>query len=93
LQAAHVPQPSHLAECQRYWFYVPGIIFSIYFGERVPADVLQRDATKNVVGVDVPEITSIWEITRSQIQARELGSKIKSMFNEIAAIRKTTSPN
>jgi len=93
LQAAHVPQPSHLAECQRYWFYVPGIIFSIYFGERVPADVLQRDATKNVVGVDVPEITSIWEITRSQIQARELGSKMKSMFNEIAAIRKTTSPN
>jgi hypothetical protein len=82
-----------LVECQRYWFYIPGIIFSLYFGENVPADIRLRDATKNVVGVDVPEITSIWEITKSQIQARELAPKTKSMFDEIAAIRKTTSPS
>jgi len=91
LQAAHVPQASHLAECQRYWFYIPGIIFSLYFGERIPADVCLRDATKNVVGVDVREINSIWEITKSLIQAGEPAPKMKSMFDEIAAIRKMAS--
>ena len=92
LQAAHVPQPSHLAECQRYWFYIPGIIFSLYFGESVPADVRLRDATKNLVGVDVPEITSIWKITKSQIRSGKLAPKMNLMFEEIAAIRRTTSP-
>ena len=80
-----------MAECQRYWFYIPGIIFSLYFGESVPADIHLRDATNNVVGVDVPEITSIWEISKSQMQSGELAPKMKAMFDEIAAIRKTTS--
>jgi hypothetical protein len=86
-QAAYPPLASHLPECQRYWFYIPGIIFSLYLGDGIPADIHLRDTKRNVLGVDVPAINSIWAMARSQVQSREVSPKMKLMFDEIAAIR------
>jgi hypothetical protein len=87
LQAPYPPMPSHLPECQRYWFYIPGIIFSLYVGENIPGSVRLRDATRNIVGVDVPAINSIWAMTKSQVQSLRVAPKMQQMFDEIAAIR------
>jgi len=91
-QAAYPPLASHLPECQRYWFYIPGIIFSLYIGEGIPADIHLRDATKNILGVDVPAINSIWAMAKSQVQSREVVPKTKLMLDEIAAIRSKQGP-
>lgn len=92
LQAAYAPAPSHLSQCQKYWFYIPGMIFSFYFGDGIPGDVHSRDVTRNVVGVDVAAISSIWEATKFQIQSQQTSPKMKLMFDEIAAIRAKQSP-
>lgn len=92
LQAGYPPVAAHLPECQRYWFYIPGIIFSLYFGEGVRPDLLRRDATKNVVAVDVPEITSIWELTKARGRPGDLSPKMKEMLDEIARIRSKRIP-
>ena len=83
---------SHLPECQRYWFYVPGIIFSLYIGEGIPAGIRLCDATKRILGVDVPAINSIWEMTRSQVRSLEVAPKMKHMLDEVAAIRSKLTP-
>jgi hypothetical protein len=93
LQAAYPPTASHLPECQRYWFYIPGIIFSLYIGESIPAAVCGRDATKNILGVDVPAINSIWAKTKSQVQSSAVAPKMKLMLAEVAAIRSKKCPS
>jgi hypothetical protein len=90
--AAYPPLASHFPECQRYWFYIPGIIFSLYIGEGIAADIHLRDATKNILGVDVSAINSLWAMAKSQVQSRGVGPKMKLMLDEIAAIRSKQSP-
>lgn len=92
LQAAVTPQASHLPECQRYWFYVPGIIFSIYLGQGIPSGVRRRNASNNVVCVDAPEVRSIWEVTKSMLESQRVTPKTRLMLNEVAAIRKKAAP-
>jgi hypothetical protein len=92
LQASHPPQPAHLPDCQKYWFYIPGLVFSIYIGEAIPVDIRRRSALRNVVCVDVPEITSIWELTKSLIRSQAVGPKAKLLLDEIAAIRAKAAP-
>lgn len=94
LQAAYVPSPSHLPECQRYWFYIPGIIFSLHFGKNVPVDVRQRDARKNFIVVDAPEIISIYEMTRSAVRSRIVAPKARVTLKEVEIFRqaKSSSP-
>jgi hypothetical protein len=93
LQAAYVPCPSHLPECQRYWFYIPGIIFSLYFGKGIPVDVRQRDARKNIVVVDVLEITSIYEMTRSAVRSQVIAPKAKLTLKEVEVFRQANPRN
>jgi len=87
LQAAYPPAPSHLVECQCYWFYVPGIIFRLYFGQRVPATVRKRDARNSVVGLDVPAIKSIFAIAQTQVKSRQVTQEMKRMLDEVAVLR------
>lgn len=91
-QAVYPPLASHLPECQRYWFYIPGIIFSLYIGEGIPAGIHLRDAKKNILGVDVLAINSIWAMAKSQVQSRVVAPKMKLMLDEIAAIRAKQGP-
>jgi hypothetical protein len=91
-QASYPPTTSHMPECQSYWFYVPGLIFRIYFGTKIPQDIRVRDAAKNLIGVDVPAIKYIWEIARSQVQSRDIMPKMKTMLEEVAAIRSKQTP-
>lgn len=86
-QAAYPPNASHLADCQCYWFYIPGVIFRLFFGQHIPASIRQRDFRKGTVGVDVPLIQAIWNIARSQAQSSEITPKMQQMLDEVAAIR------
>lgn len=91
-QASYPPTASHMSECQVYWFYVPGLIFRIYFGAKIPQDFRQRDAAKDFVGVDVPAIESIWGLAKLQVQSNEITPKMKAMLDEVAAIRSKSQP-
>ena len=91
-QACYPPTASHIPECQSYWFYVPGLIFRIYIGAKIPRGIRLRNAAKNLIGVDVPAIKSIWDIARSQAQTREITPKMKTMLEEVAAIRSKQAP-
>jgi hypothetical protein len=91
-QAVYPPMRSHLPECQRYWFYIPGIVFSLYVGDNIPATARSRGAVNNIVGVDVPAINSIWAMTKSQVRSLEVAPKMKQMLNEVAAIRSKLTP-
>jgi len=91
LQASFVPLATHRPECQSYWFYIPGLIFRIYFGARIPPDIRSRDAARKYVGVDVPAIKSIWNIAKTHVQTSEITPKMKMMLDEVAAIRSKKS--
>jgi hypothetical protein len=91
-QAAYPPTASHLPECQKYWFYIPGIIFSLYIGGGIPAGIQFRNATKNIIGADVAAINSIWAMTKAHVHSPDVAPKMKSMFGELAAIRSKQGP-
>jgi hypothetical protein len=45
--------PDHLPECQRYWFYIPGMGFRLYLGKNIPDKIKERCAyRKKIICVD-----------------------------------------
>ena len=85
-QIAYPPCESHLQECQRCWFHIPGLLFSLYLGANIPADVRLRNATKGIIGLDMAAANSVQEITRRGVKSRS-GPKMETLNKEIAAIR------
>jgi len=88
-QVAYPACESHLEECQRYWFHIPGLFFSLYVGSDIPADVRLRNAAKGIIGLDVTAANSVIEFTKQGVKSKS-GPKIEAMNKEIGAIRSKT---
>jgi hypothetical protein len=88
-QVAYPACESNLEECQRYWFHIPGLIFYLYLGSTIPADMRLRNAAKGIVGLDVSAADSVIEVTRQGVKSKS-GSNVEAMNKEIAAIRTKT---
>jgi hypothetical protein len=88
LQAAYPALAAHSEECQRYWFYVPGLIFSLYMGENIPTDVRLRNAVKGAIGLDIAAADSVAAITKRGVKSKS-GQKMEALNKEIAAVRPT----
>jgi hypothetical protein len=89
-QVAYPPGEAHLQECQRYWFYIPGLFFSVYLGGNIPADVRLRNAAKGIIGLDMAAANSVIEFTKQGVKGRS-GPKMDALNKEIAAIRSKTA--
>jgi hypothetical protein len=87
LIVAYPPQEAHLAECRRYWFYVPGLVYALHFGPTIPTSIRDRDLRNGIVGVDRLAGDSVLEFTKEKIKAVPKGPKFDAMIEEIASIR------
>ena len=81
---------SHLQECQRYWFHIPGLFFSLYLGGNIPADVRRRNAAKGIIGLDLKAADSVIEFTKQGVLSK-MGPKMEALNQEIAVIRSKTT--
>lgn len=85
-QVAYPACESNLAECRRYWFHIPGLIFYLCLGSAIPADMRLRNAANGIVGLDLSAADSVIEVTRQGVKSKS-GSSVEAMNKEIAAIR------
>jgi hypothetical protein len=91
LQAAYPACESHLEECQRYWFYIPGLFFSLCLGKNIPAGGRLRNAAKGTIGLDISVANSVLEFTKQGVK-RKSGPKIEALNKKIAAVRSKHQP-
>jgi hypothetical protein len=87
LQVSYPPIASPIPECNRYWFHIPGLVFSLYVGPNIPAHVLVRDARSGAIGLDVTSANSIIEYTKDGVKRFAESEKVKKMLLEIAKVR------
>ena len=88
-QVAYPPCVAHLQGCQRYWFYIPGLFFSLFLGSNIPRDLPLRNAAKGIIGVDTAAANSVVEFTKQGVKSRS-GPKMEALNKEIATIRSKT---
>ena len=89
LQVAYPPCVAHLQGCQRYWFYIPGLFFSLFLGSNIPRHLPLRNAAKGIIAVDTAAANSVVEFTKQGVKSRS-GPKMESLNKEIATIRSKT---
>src|ERR1019366_2638805 len=75
-QVAYPPCVAPLQGCQRYWFYIPGLFFSLFLGSNIPGDLPLRNAAKGIIGVDTAAANSVVEFTK-QVFKCSAGPKIE----------------
>ena len=85
-QVAYPPCAAHLQQCQRYWFYMPGLLFSLFLGNNIPADLPLRNAAKGFIGVDMVAADSVIEFTKQGVKSKS-GPKVEALNKEIATVR------
>jgi hypothetical protein len=93
LQISYPVSPLHAATWQRYWFYIPGILFVLHFGKNVPEEVRDRAAhgEKRIIAMDLDSGEFIRGVAKEQVGGLEKTDKIKAMLQEIDSIRPKTS--
>lgn len=87
LQVSYPGFAAHLPECQRYWFYVPGLLFFIYLGANIQGGMRAFNAYRGIVKVDFKAAELVWNFTKEGIKSQEIGPKMQNMLQEISAIR------
>ncbi len=69
LNAACPVIPDHLPECQRYWFYIPGLGFRLYLGKSIPDEIRERCAyRKKIICVDAQFSDVIRKYFKQQLE-------------------------
>lgn len=91
LQVSYPVLASHLPECQRYWFHIPGLLFSLYLGTSIPRDILLRNAVNGMIALDMNAANSVLEFTKQGILSKGIGPKIQETLQAIDAIRSKKS--
>jgi hypothetical protein len=89
-QVAYPPCAAHLQECHRYWFYVPGLLFSVFLGKNIPGDLPFRNAARGIIGVDMAAADSVVEFTKQGVKTR-YGANMEALNEEITAMRSKTN--
>jgi hypothetical protein len=72
---------------QRLWFYVPGLLFSLFVGSDLPKDARESSATNGIVTVDLGVADSVLEYTKQGLKSQMMGPSMDDMFRKIAALR------
>jgi hypothetical protein len=91
LQMLYPVIPNHLPECQRYWFYVPGLLYALYFGTNIPKGARSRSAADGFVAVDQKAADSVLDYTKRGVKSQYWGSGIEEMHRAIAEVRSKTA--
>jgi hypothetical protein len=73
--------------CHAYCFFVPGLLFRLFFGEKIPDTVRALSAANGFVSVDVQAGRDFLKFTVSQLRSQRVGSKMLEMCKNIAAVR------
>ena len=92
LSISHPPKSSHLPECQRYWFHIPGLIFSLYIGHNIPAGQRLRNAAKGILGIDRILTDSVNDHLLTGARMHPLHPKMQNTLREISEIRAKNPP-
>lgn len=87
LPISHPPKSSHLPECQRYWFHIPGLIFSLYIGSNIAAGWRIRNAAKGILGTDLVLTNSVKDYLLTGAKKHPLHPKMQNTLQEIGEIR------
>jgi len=93
LQAFYPALAAHSPEYQKYWFYVPGLLFALYAGANIPRELRALNAAGGIVMLDVKTADSVLNYTTEGIKSQHMGPKMTDLLNEIAAIRSKASTN
>jgi hypothetical protein len=72
---------------ERYWFYIPGIIFFLSVGSDIPQFARTRNAVNGIVSVEASVAKSIADSLLGRLKSQKAGPNIQNMLKNIAAIR------
>jgi hypothetical protein len=87
LRALQPVVAEHNNDGERYWFYIPGIVFFLFIGSNIPPFARARNAMNGIVSVEMSVANSIADSLRGRLKSQEAGPKIHSMLKKIAAVR------
>jgi hypothetical protein len=89
LQMLYPVLPNHLPECQRYWFYVPGLHYALYLGRNIPKGARSRSASDGFVAVDQKAADSVLAYTKRGVKSQHIGPRIEEMHHAAEVRSKT----
>lgn len=89
LQALNPVVTEQRPEGPRYWFYVPGLIFFLYVGTRIPEYARLLSLTNSVIALDTKVARSVNAHILGGVASQRTGPKIEDMVQEVAKIRPT----
>jgi hypothetical protein len=72
---------------ERYWFYIPGIIFFLFVGSDIPQFAKTRNAINGIVSVEASVAKSIADSLLGRLKSQDAGPNIQRMLKNISAIR------
>jgi hypothetical protein len=79
--------PNHLPGCQRWWFYVPGLLYALYVGNDIPQGARSRSLVNGFVAVDQRAADSLLAYTKSGLKSQHHGPRIAEMNSEIGRVQ------
>jgi hypothetical protein len=83
--------PANLEEAQpgyhAYFFLVPGLLFRLFFGQKIPDPVRALNAANGFISVDVQAGRDFLNFTVEQIRSQRVGPKMRDMFKKITNAR------
>lgn len=72
---------------ERFWFYVPGLVFLLWLGDNIPAHAKSSNLANGIITSDAGLAASVRQFIEQGLKSQKLGPKIPDMMLQIEKIR------